>query len=196
LRPLRTPAEALQILTEGNWRFRASKLTRMNSASGWHIDVTQDQRPVAAILTCADSRLFMESIFDCGRGELFVCRVAGNIVDDSLIGSLEFAVAKLYVPLILVLGHEACGAVAAACDDLPDVGRINKLVDALRPAVAIARTEPGDFHENTIRANVRLAVNALRATEPVLKPALAAGELAIEGAYYHLSTGEVELMHF
>jgi carbonic anhydrase len=185
----------LHILTEGNWRFRASKLVRMNAASGWHIDVTQDQRPVAAILTCADSRLFMESIFDCGRGELFVCRVAGNVVDDSMIGSLEFAVAKLYVPLVLVLGHEACGALAAACDQNEDPGRISKLVEMLRPAVDIASREPGNLHENSIRANVRLAVQTLRTTDPILSSAISAGELAVEGAYYHLSTGEVELMH-
>lgn len=186
----------MQILTEGNWRFRSSKVLRINTATGWHIDVTQDQRPVAAILTCADSRLFMESIFDCSRGDLFVCRVAGNIVDDSLIGSLEFAVAKLYVPLILVLGHEACGAVSAACDDKPDVGRIAKLVEALRPAVEEARSEPGDLRENAVRANVRRAVRTLRSTDPVLQEALAAGTLGIEGAYYHLTTGEVELLHF
>lgn len=189
-----TPSEALQRLIEGNWRFRSQR-SAVRSPETVHIDITKDQQPFAAILTCADSRLFMESLFDCGRGELFVCRVAGNIVDDSLTGSLEFAVAKLGVPLILVLGHEACGAVTAACDEEQDLGRIAKLVEAIKPAVDFARALPGELIDNTIRANVRLAVEALRETDPVLNNACAVGALAIHGAYYHLSSGEVELLH-
>lgn len=181
-------------MLEGNWRFRSQRGS-LRGPETVHIDITQTQQPFAAILTCADSRLFMESLFDCGRGDLFVCRVAGNIVDDSLIGSLEFAVAKLGVPLILVLGHEACGAVTAACDEAHDLGRIAKLVEAIKPAVDVARAQPGELIDNTIRVNVRLAVEALRETEPVLNSAISSGALAIQGAYYHLSSGEVELLH-
>jgi carbonic anhydrase len=189
-----TPSEALQRLVEGNWRFRSTR-GAIRAQSGVSIDITQEQRPFAAILTCADSRLFMESLFDCGRGDLFVCRVAGNILDDALIGSLEFAVYKLKVPLILVLGHEACGAVTAACDHAVDVGHISRLVEAIQPAVELARMQPGELVDNTIRANVALGVESLRQTGPLLQHACADGSLLIEGAYYHLSSGEVELMH-
>src|SRR5207253_2590876 len=151
------------------------------------------QSPVAVVVGCADSRVPPEIIFDQGVGDLFVVRVAGNVVSGagaSVTGSIEYAVAELNVPLVLVLGHGQCGAVKAAIkrfganDALP--GSIGDLVDTIRPAVLHARGQPGDLLDNAIRANVRRGVERLRALEPILADPVKKGKVKVVGATYDL----------
>jgi carbonic anhydrase len=190
-----TPSESLQRLVEGNWRFRDGRLTAKPGDTHLRQLSAQAQQPFAAMLGCSDSRMLMESIFDCGLGELFVCRVAGNILDDAVLASLEFAVSILKVPLILVVGHERCGAVQAAINHTHEVGEAGKLVRAILPAAQRAKEQPGDAWRNAVMENVKLVVTQLRADEVILAPRVRSGELLIEGAYYDMESGEVQLLH-
>jgi carbonic anhydrase len=155
---------------------------------------------MAIIIACADSRVAPELIFDQGVGDLFVVRVAGNVVGGAgaiVKGSIEFGVAELGARFIMVLGHSKCGAVKAAIehieaeDQLP--GSIGDLVKLIRPAVIESKGKPGDKLENVTRANVMAGVKQLGALSPILSKHFNAGELKIVGATYQLSTGKVEL---
>ena len=189
--------QALQRLREGNERYVAAKLTLTNATATRRLEVAHEQRPFAAILVCADSRVPAEIVFDQGLGDLFVVRVAGPVADEAVLGSLEFAVTALAVPLILVLGHERCGAVQATVkaleqgDDPP--GHIASLVDAIRPAVKQARGRPGDLVDNALRAHIAGLVERLRAARPILGERVRQGQLKIVGARYNLETGQVEI---
>ncbi|MCC7477640.1 carbonic anhydrase [bacterium] len=186
----------MQRLLEGNWRYRSDRMTRPNQGAKSRLETATAQHPMAAVLTCSDSRLIMESIFDCGVGNLFVCRIAGNFADDSVVGSLEFAVQELGVRLLLVVGHERCGAITAALNDVRPPGQIERLVAYARPAVELARGRPGELLDNAVRANIELTVQALREAKPVLSSSYDSGSIVIRGAYYHLVSGEIEIMHF
>lgn len=190
-----TPQEALQRLVNGNRRFREGRLTADPANAQLRQLSVQAQHPFAAMLGCSDSRMLMESIFDCGLGELFVCRVAGNVLDDAVLGSLEYAVTILDVPLIMVVGHERCGAVEAAVQHVNAPGEMNKLISAILPAADRGAMQPGDPWKNAVIENVKLVVERLRLDEPILAPRVRSGKLLIEGAYYHLDSGEVQLLH-
>jgi carbonic anhydrase len=190
-----SPLEAVQRLVEGNWRFRAGRLTANPADLHLRQISAQAQSPFAAMLGCSDSRMLMESIFDCGLGDLFVCRVAGNVLDAAVVGSLEYAVDVLNVPLIMVVGHERCGAVQAALEHMQAPGAIGKLVSAILPAAQEAEGQPGDHWHNAVIENVKLVVKQLRSGDSILAARAGSGELLIDGAYYSLSTGEVQLLH-
>ncbi len=190
------PEESLQRLLEGNWRFRSDRLTRPNQGAQSRLENSVAPHPLAGILTCSDSRLLMENIFDCGVGDLFVCRIAGNFADECVVGSLEYAVQELGVRLLMVVGHESCGAIQAALKNERPLGHIERLVQYAMPAVDEARGAPGELLDNAVRANIRLTVEALRNAEPVLRQAVSSGHIAVRGAYYHLVSGEIEIMHF
>jgi carbonic anhydrase len=187
-------------LVEGNRRFMAgtpSLLTRRRPED--FAALAEGQAPTTAILSCADSRVAPELIFDQGVGDLFVLRVAGNVITGTgpvLKGSLEFAVAELGVRLVVVMGHTACGAVKAAIahvensDDLP--GAIGGLVDVIRPAVKDAAGKPGDKLENVTRANVAKCVATIRNLDPILSKFAKSGELKVVGSVYDLATGKVD----
>lgn len=193
---------ALAHLLEGNKRFvrgETSLLNRRRPAD--FAALAEGQAPSAVIYTCADSRVPPELIFDQGIGDLFVIRVAGNVVGGSgpvTAGSVEYAVAELNVKLIMVLGHGKCGAVRAAIEHIDDddhpPGAIDALVHLIEPAVRDAKDEPGDRVANTIRANVRHGVENLKSLKPILSKGVESGELKVIGAVYNLSNGEVELM--
>jgi carbonic anhydrase len=189
---------ALAILMEGNRRYVASLPERPSQTPEHRVAVARAQHPFAAILGCADSRVPAEIVFDQGIGDLFVVRVAGNVVDDAVLGSIEFAVAELRVPLVLVLGHGRCGAVKATIDavaeggELP--GRLPILVRAIQPAIERVTGRLGDLLDNAVRANIELIADHLRATEPILAPSVRAEELKIVGARYDLDTGKVEII--
>jgi carbonic anhydrase len=157
--------------------------------------VARGQSPFAIVLDCADSRVGPELLFDQGLGDLFVARVAGNVIDDHILGSFEYAVEHLHSPLIVVLGHQRCGAVAAARDTIAAKGQapghIQSLVDAIRPAVEATQ---GQDAEATCKANVREMVAQLRASQPILKPEVDSGHVAVVGAYYDLDTGVVTFL--
>src|SRR5262249_27440652 len=144
------------------------------------------------ILSCADSRVAPEIIFDQGLGDLFDVRVAGNIAGDPELASIEYAAEHLQVPLVVVMGHQKCGAVTAAAEGGEAHGHLPALIEAIRPAVEKAKGLPGDHIENAVRINVENVVRQLRESEPVLKELVGKQQLRIVGAVYSLDTGKVD----
>ena len=191
------PDEALKRLMEGNKRFVAGRPRHPNQGPRRRSEVAQGQHPFAVILGCADSRVPPEVVFDQGLGDLFVIRVAGNIVDDAVLGSIEYAVEHLGARLIMVLGHAKCGAVAAALEvagkggSIP--GHIASLLKPILPAVEAVKGQAGDPLDNAVRANVERVVGQLRSSEPVLAEMVRGDKVKMVGARYDLKTGEVQI---
>jgi carbonic anhydrase len=193
--------EALKQLMDGNARFASGQAHSPRRRPEDFRAVAVGQNPVAVVVACADSRVSPELLFDMGVGDLFVIRVAGNVVDGAGVtvkGSIEYAVAELNVPLVIVLGHTNCGAVKAAVkhidqkDSLP--GGINGLVELIKPAVTKVQGEPGDIYDNATRENVRIGVDKLKSLQPILAPRVAAGSVKVVGGIYDLGSGKVELL--
>jgi carbonic anhydrase len=205
LLPMRTATDltaeaALARLIEGNHRYVADDPIPANITRERRLEVARSQSPFACLVGCSDSRVGPEQLFGVGLGDLFIVRTAGNNVGTHGMGSIEFAVAQLGVPLIVVLGHERCGAVGAAVkmvtDDLQMSGSMGKMIEPIIPAVLHAQrslAEDGDLLDAAVRENVRRMVKRLRtASEPMLMEPQAAGRLNVVGAYYDLDTGTVE----
>ncbi len=192
-----TPTEALERLMKGNDRYVKGTMKPHDFLAERPL-LAMGQNPFVAILGCADSRVAPEYAFDCGRGDVFVCRVAGNFADVNSVASLEYAVAVLGTPLILVLGHESCGAIKSAVEAVRDgtefPGHIPSLVKALRPAVKAAQKQPGDLLDNAIKQNVLLNVEKLKTAGPILNKAVQEGKLKVRGGIYSLETGRVTLI--
>jgi carbonic anhydrase len=192
-----TPDAALERLMKGNDRYVKGKMKRHDFIAG-RPALALGQNPFAGILGCADSRVGPEYAFDTGRGDLFVCRVAGNFADVDSIASFEYAVAVLGTPFILVLGHSKCGAVDAAVKAVRDgkhfSGHIPSLIKALRPAVKAAHDQPGDLLDNAIKQNVVLNVRRLKTAGPILSEAVQRGKLQVAGGIYSLNTGRVTIV--
>jgi carbonic anhydrase len=192
-----TPGAALQRLMEGNDRYAEGRMKRHDFRAE-RPALALGQNPFAGILGCADSRVGPEYAFDSSRGDLFVCRVAGNFADANSIASFEYAVAVLGTPLILVLGHTRCGAVDATVKAVKDgkefSGHIPSLIRALRPAVKTAQVQPGDLLDNSIRQNVIWNVEKLKTAGPILSKAVQQGKLKVAGGIYSLETGRVTLI--
>ena len=192
-----SPDAALKRLVEGNARY-VDGVSRRHDFKHEREVLSGGQNPFAAVLSCADSRIAPEYCFDVARGDVFVCRVAGNFASDDIVASFEYAVAVLKTPLILVLGHEACGAVDATIKSVKDgttlPGHLPALVDALRPAVEAVKTEPGDMLANAIRRNVALNVDKLKNAAPILKAAVDDKKIRVVGGVYELKTGKVQLL--
>jgi carbonic anhydrase len=190
------PDEALKVLLAGNQRFvdgNLNSVTRDEMAQR-RAELIQGQKPFAIVLCCSDSRVGPEIVFDQELGNIFVVRTAGEVLDAAGIGSIEYAVAHLGSPLVLVLGHEYCGAVAAAVADAKEPGCIANIVKAIRPAVAKTKGQPGDPLHNAVLANVRDIAARLRSTGPVLSDGVKAGRLKVASAVFSLKTGKVELV--
>jgi carbonic anhydrase len=192
-----SPDAALDRLMKGNERYVAGVAKRHDFRHEREV-LVGGQNPYAGILSCADSRITPEYAFDAGRGDLFVCRVAGNLANDDVIASFEYAVSVLNAPLILVLGHQACGAVDAAIKAIESnttlPGHLPSLVEALMPAVKLAVDKPGDSLDNAIRQNVLLTVAGLKSATPILNKAVEEKRLRVVGAVYDLATGQVALV--
>ena len=190
-----TPASAKARLVEGNGRFVQGKLEHPRQSPQTRAELASGQAPFAVILGCADSRTPPETLFDQGLGDLFVARVAGNVVDDHVIGSVEYAVEHLHASLIVVMGHSKCGAIVAARDvvaaDGHAEGHIESLVQAIRPAV---EQTIGQEVIATCEANVRNMVHALRESTPILKHLVEEKKIEVIGAYYDLETGKVRFL--
>lgn len=189
---------ALQRLIKGNARY-VSGAMRSHDFHAERSALVAGQNPFAAVLSCADSRVAPEYAFDTGRGDLFVCRVAGNFSDPESIASLEYGVAFLNIPLILVLGHQSCGAVGAAVTAVKDgatfPGHIPYLIKALRPAVQAAEKDPGtSLLDAAIKQNVLLNVEKLKTVTPILSKAVTEKKLKVVGGVYDLKTGKVEFL--
>lgn len=193
--------QALAELLAGNHRFLTGNRTSPRGRPEEFRALAHGQHPEAIIVSCADSRVAPEILFDVGVGDIFVIRVAGNVIDGAgaaVKGSIEYAVAELNVPLILILGHSGCGAVKSAIkhidnrDSLP--GAINGLVELIKPAVAMSKGLPGDPLKNAIRENVETGVGRLQSLEPILAPRVKDGTLKVVGGVYDLLTGSVALI--
>jgi len=184
----------VQKLLDGNKRYVEGKPSHPNQTPERRQHVANGQHPFAVIVSCSDSRVPPEIIFDQGIGDLFVVRVAGNVIDDTGVGSIEYAAEHLHVSVILVLGHERCGAVEAAVKGGEAPGHIKSLVEAIRPAVENAKCRPGDLAENAMRGNVKLAVDHLKASKPILEHLVHKGTLSVIGARYDLDDGQVTLI--
>jgi len=220
--PIVSPAEAISRLKEGNGRFTAGnpqhphesvderKYMAANSyenagiislgmtseqATKRRAELAKSQHPFAIILSCSDSRVPPEIVFDEGLGDLFIVRVAGNVLNDEGLGSMEYAVDILGARLIVVLGHQSCGAVDAAMKTVAAKGKapghIQSLVTAIKPVVD--STPKGDL-DTTIKANVKHVVDALRSSTPILKARVDSGDVQVIGGYYTLDTGAVTFL--
>ena len=191
------PGAALDRLMQGNARY-VKGVSRRHDFKAEREALVGGQNPYAAILSCADSRIAPEYAFDSGRGDLFVCRVAGNFANDDTVASLEYGVAVLNAPLILVLGHESCGALDATIKSLRDnttlPGHLPSLVNNLAPAVKASADMPGDKLQNAIRRNVMDVAAKLKSATPILSAAVEQGKLKIAGGVYRLADGKVELI--
>jgi carbonic anhydrase len=178
----------------GNQRFVNGWPDRPNQSAYRRREVVGGQHPFAVILSCSDSRVPPEIVFDQGLGDLFVMRVAGNVLSGVVIGSVEYAVEHLQVPLVTVLGHDSCGAVTEAVKGVHLPGHLGALIEVLRPAVDIAKAHGGDVVSHAIDANVRITVTQLKESQPILAPWVNDGKVKIVGARYHLESGVVNLL--
>jgi carbonic anhydrase len=220
--PIVAPAEAISKLKEGNGRFTAGNMQHPHEsgdersymatnsyenagmtflgmsaeqAAKRRTELAKSQHPFAIIVSCSDSRVPPEIVFDQGLGDLFIFRVAGNVIDDHGLGSIEYAVDHLNVRLIVVLGHQSCGAVQAAKETIAAKGKapghIESLVTAIKPAVEATAKDDLD---TTIKANVKHVVQALRSSTPILKAKVDSGDVQVIGGYYSLDTGAVTFL--
>ncbi|MBK9577464.1 MAG: carbonic anhydrase [Fibrobacterota bacterium] len=193
-----TPDEALTRLLEGNKRFIANRMFHPNEGMEQRAKLATGQWPFAAVLGCADSRVPPEIVFDHGLGDIFTVRVAGNIVEDAGSGSMEYAIEHLGVPLIVVLGHERCGAIKATIEALETQGEvpghIGELVKKLKPAVDGTKSQPGDKVDNAVRENAKRMAAELANMDPILREKVKEGKLKVVAMRYDLDTGSVELL--
>ena len=193
-----TPAAVIEILKKGNQEFVDDGLTVRNNTELVR-DAAKGQYPMAVILSCLDSRVPVEDVFHRAIGDIFVARVAGNIVNVDMLGSMEFACAASGAKLVMVLGHGSCGAVKSAIDDV-QLGNITDMLSKIQPAVSKSKTsftgettsQNSDFVETVGHANVTMAVAEIREKSPILKEMEDSGQIKIIGAYYDLYTGKVE----
>jgi carbonic anhydrase len=186
--------EALKRLLDGNQRF-LSQTRKYPHQSLEHLRlVAQAQYPFASILGCADSRVPAEIIFDQGLGDLFIVRIAGNIVNDMTIGSLEYSTSVLGSQLIVVLGHRGCGAVAGAIKNEPLPGKIGYVVESIKPAIAKVKFTTGDIYQNAVIANIQYQTNQLSQKSKILAQSVRGGKLKIIGACYDINTGKITLV--
>ena len=188
-----TPQKAHQMLVEGNQRFVANKRASRN-LNQQILDTSEGQYPFAAILSCIDSRVPAEIVFDQGIGDIFSARVAGNIINEDILGSLEYSCKVAGSKLIVVLGHTKCGAVTAACKQV-ELGNITALLSKIQPAVGKVNKEvTPESIEETSRVNVALSIENIRKESPILAEMETNGDIKIVGAVYHVATGHVDFI--
>ena len=193
--PMISPTEAISKLKEGNGRYTSGSLQHPGQTAERRTELANTQHPFATIISCSDSRVPPEIVFDQGLGDLFIVRVAGNVINDEGLGSVEYSVDHLGTRLILVLGHQSCGAVKAAKETIAAKGKapghIQSLVTAIKPAVEATAK---DDLETTTKANVKNVVQALRSSTPILKAEVDSGKIQVVGGYYSLDTGAVTFL--
>src|SRR5437868_12407482 len=193
--PAVAPPEAISKRKEGNGRYTSGNLQHPGQTTERRAELAKTQHPFATIVSCSDSRVPPEIVFDQGLGDLFIVRVAGNVINDEGLGSVEYSVDHLGSRLILVLGHQNCGAVKAARETIAAKGNapghIESLVTAIKPAVEATAKEDLDA---TIKANVKHVVDALRSSTPILKGKVDSGEMKVIGGYYNLDIGSVTFL--
>jgi carbonic anhydrase len=189
-----SPDAALKRLMDGNQRFVKQKSKHPDQSKARMKEVAQGQHPFATVLSCADSRVAPEILFDEGIGDLFDIRVAGNIVIPEVLGSIEYAVDILGTPVLMVLGHERCGAVTAAVQGERLPGHIGSFVKAIKPALSRTKGQAGDPVDNAVVANVQYQIEKLKRKSTILSGRSQDGKLKIVGGRYDLDSGEVTLI--
>lgn len=185
---------ALQRLMDGNTRYVDGNLNHPHTNSEYRARLVHGQKPFAAILGCSDSRVPLEMVFDQGLGDIFVIRVAGNVANEVTIASVEFAVSVLNVPLVMVMGHQSCGAVTAATTQDTYEGFLHNLIEHIRPAVRRAGGIEGDLVENAIRINAQIMAQNLIDRSDLIANAANSHKTLVTSAYYDLETGRVEVL--
>lgn len=189
-----TPDQALKMLMDGNNRFVNRKTINSTNRDINRIKAVADnQYPFASILSCADSRVPAEIIFDQGFGDLFMCRVAGNVATPEEIGSLEFGTSVLNSKVLMVMGHKRCGAVSAALKGGELPGQIGSLIDAIKPSLNTASVQTNTKLEDAVKANVIYQVQVLKKS-PIISELVAQNKLKVVGSYYDLDNGKVTLV--
>jgi carbonic anhydrase len=193
-----TADQALDMLRRGNQDFVNDRQPQVAMNRARRLEIAKGQTPFAVLVGCSDSRVAPELLFGRGLGELFIVRVAGNTVDRTALGSIEYGVAELGCPLVVVMGHERCGAVQAAVkavtDDTRFPGAIGEMVAPIIPAVLRAQRMQGDLVANAVKENVRQVVRRLSETDVILSDPVQKGKVKIAGAYYNLGDGSVEFL--
>jgi carbonic anhydrase len=187
------PEEVFAALLAGNQRTQSDETRSPNCSIERRTEIAKGQHPLAVVVTCSDSRVPPERIFDQGYGDLFVVRSAGNVVDDVGLGSIEYAVDHLGARLIFVLGHTKCGAVGAAVQGGPTPGHLPAIMRAIAPAVEKEKDKPGDLAFNAMLGNVRQVVLKIAKSTPQIKDMIEAGTVRIVGGYYDLDTSAVNV---
>src|SRR5438034_6968073 len=194
--PAVAPAEAIAKLKEGNSRYTSGNLQHPGQTAERRTELAKTQHPFATVVSCSDSRVPPEIVFDQGIGDLFIVRVAGNVINDEGLGSIEYAVEYLETHLIVVLGHQRCGAVQASREIIAAngvaPGHIESLVRAIKPAVE--STANCDL-DTTVKANVKHVVDCLCSSTPILKRKVDSGQVQVIGGYYSLDTGSVSFLN-
>ncbi|WP_396602449.1 carbonic anhydrase family protein [Algibacter sp. R77976] len=194
-----TPVKAIQFLKEGNQRFQSNLKANRNLLEQVN-DTSDGQFPFATILSCIDSRVSAELVFDQGLGDIFSVRIAGNFVNEDILGSMEFACKLAGTKVIVVLGHTSCGAVKGACDDAK-LGNLTAMLSKIKPAVnavsepadaALRNSKNLDFVDNVSKKNVELTIDRIHAESPVLSEMEKNGEIKIVGAMYDINSGAVD----
>jgi len=188
--------DALSRLLSENRRFVAGKSNEPTGAAliERRHALAKEQKPFAVVVSCSDSRVPPELVFDVGLGDIFVVRTAGEVVDGVGLGSIEYAVEHLGTHLIVVLGHQHCGAVSAAVAGATETGDIPNVLRAISPAIEETKGQSGDPIENAVRANARDIAKHLQSAGPIIAPRVQSGEVKVVAAYYNLDTGQVELL--
>ena len=184
--------EALQTLLDGNKRFAAGAETHPKQDRTRRDEVKAGQKPFAVIVGCSDSRIPPEILFDQGIGDLFIIRLAGNIVDDTALGSIEYAVDHLGTRLVVVLGHSKCGAVTATAKGGEAHGHIGSIAQAILPALENVKGQSGDLVDNAIRENAKLVTATIASSKPILEKMVEEGKIGVVPLYYDIDTGLVE----
>lgn len=186
--------DALQRLLDGNKRFMSGKLEHPNHCEESRRGLVSGQDPLAVVLTCADSRVPPVDVFDQGLGDIFVVRVAGNVINDQILGSIEYAVAHLHTPLVMVMGHSSCGAVSAVAQGVKLDGHIASLTPSIDAALKKTKGMEGHWTNNAAKVLARTTARKIAESEPIIADLVQEGRVLVVASYYDLETGEVAVL--
>jgi carbonic anhydrase len=189
-----TGSDALQCLLDGNKRFMSGKLEHPNHCEESRRGLVDGQDPLAVVLTCADSRVPPVDVFDQGLGDIFVVRVAGNIINDHILGSIEYAVAHLHTPLVMVMGHSSCGAVSAVAQGVKLDGHIASLTPSIDAALKKTKGLEGHWTNNAAKMLARTTAKKIAESEPIIADLVQEGRVLVVATYYDLESGEVAVL--
>lgn len=189
-----TGPDALQRLLDGNKRFMCGKPEHPNHCEESRRGLVAGQDPLAVVLTCADSRVPPVDVFDQGLGDIFVVRVAGNIINDHILGSIEYAVAHLHTPLVMVMGHSSCGAVSAVAQGVKLDGHIASLTPSIDAALKKTKGMEGHWTNNAAKVLARTTAKKIAESEPIIADLVQDGQVLVVATYYDLESGEVSLL--